>query len=327
MTLSVFKQLPSLRALLALIICAASGPALNAAPASPSEITPPATNAPPHPSTGSVYFIGNATVLIRYDGFTILTDPNFIHKHQQVSLGLGLEMTRLTNPATEIDDLPPLDLIVLSHWHGDHFDRVAQKKLDKSVSIVSTPEAAEELKQRGFTHARGLETWSSICVKKGDASLRISSMPGRHGPPLSDLVLPELMGSMLKFKSSADANAYKIYISGDTLVMNEMQQIARRYPDIDLALLDLGGAQVLGIMVTMDAQQGMQMIRIVKPRLAIPLAYNDYDIMESRLADFRQQVKAAGLQDRVRYLNHGGTYRFKPSPAHANSRHSASDAR
>lgn len=99
---------------------------------------------------GSVLFIGNATVLIRYGPFTVLTDPTFIHRHEQVSIGYGMHSTRLTNPAVEVWDLPPLDLIVLSHFHGDHFDQVAEHELDKSLPIVTTVEAAKELDKRGF---------------------------------------------------------------------------------------------------------------------------------------------------------------------------------
>jgi hypothetical protein len=83
---------------------------------------------------GSVQFIGNATVLIRYAGMTILTDPTFIHRHEQVSIGYGMHSTRLVDPAMEIQDLPPLDLILLSHFHGDHFDQVAERDLDKCSS-------------------------------------------------------------------------------------------------------------------------------------------------------------------------------------------------
>jgi L-ascorbate metabolism protein UlaG (beta-lactamase superfamily) len=72
---------------------------------------------PPNLDNGSIFFVGNATVLIRHAGFTILTDPTFIHMHE--NLGYGLSSTRLTNPAIDIKDLPPIDLIVLSHFHGD----------------------------------------------------------------------------------------------------------------------------------------------------------------------------------------------------------------
>src|SRR5918912_1946327 len=82
----------------------------------------PRRNEDPDLGTGSVFFVGTATVLIRYAGFTILTDPNFVHRHEQVDLGNGLHATRQTDPAVEIEDLPPLDLVVLSHFHGDHFD-------------------------------------------------------------------------------------------------------------------------------------------------------------------------------------------------------------
>src|ERR1041385_5691392 len=101
---------------------------------------------------GSIYFIGNATVLIRYGGFTILTDPTFIHMHEQVSIGYGMHSSRLTNPAMEIQDLPFLDLVVLSHFHGDHFDQVAERELDRSLPIVTTPEAAKALEERGFAN-------------------------------------------------------------------------------------------------------------------------------------------------------------------------------
>jgi L-ascorbate metabolism protein UlaG (beta-lactamase superfamily) len=112
----------------------------------------------PDLTTGSVFFIGNATVLIRYAGFTILTDPTFIHIHEQVSIGYGLHATRRTNPAMEIAELPPLDLVLLSHFHGDHFDQVAEQQLDKALPIVTTNEAAKELRERGFGNTYPLDT-------------------------------------------------------------------------------------------------------------------------------------------------------------------------
>src|SRR5687767_15322945 len=99
--------------------------------------------------SGSIFFIGTATVILRYAGFTILTDPNFLHAGDHVHLGYGLTAERLTNPALEIEQLPPLDFVVLSHYHGDHFDRVAEERLRKDVPIVTTEHAAAELKGKG----------------------------------------------------------------------------------------------------------------------------------------------------------------------------------
>jgi L-ascorbate metabolism protein UlaG (beta-lactamase superfamily) len=63
-------------------------------------------------------------------------------------------------------------------------------------------------------------------------------------------------------------------------------------------------------MVTMDAEQGVQMLRIVRPKHAIPIHYNDYDVFQSPLSDFQREVGTAGLEDRVHYLHHGDTYTF-----------------
>ena len=270
----------------------------------------PAKERVPLTDQGSVQFIGNATVLIRFGGMTILTDPTFIHRHEQVSIGYGMHSTRLVDPAMDIHDLPPLDVIVLSHLHGDHFDQVAERDLNKSIPIITNGEAAKELLQRGFRYAKPIETWSFVSVEKGDLRLRITSMPGRHGPPLSDVIMPEVMGSMLEFEPVGGAPV-RIYITGDTLLFDGLNEIPRRYGDIDLALLHLGGTRVIGILVTMDAKQGVQLIKLVRPAHAIPIHFNDYDVFGSPLSDFEREVAAAGLQDRVHYLSHGGTYTFR----------------
>src|SRR3954463_15029158 len=88
-------------------------------------------------SAGSIFFVGTATVILRYAGFTILTDPNFLHQGEKVNLGYGLHSTRQTNPAINIEALPPLDLVILSHMHEDHFDRVAAEKLPKPTPIIT----------------------------------------------------------------------------------------------------------------------------------------------------------------------------------------------
>ncbi len=53
-------------------------------------------------SGGSVFFVGTATVIIRCAGFTILTDPNFLHAGDHIHLGFGLTSERLTDPAIEL---------------------------------------------------------------------------------------------------------------------------------------------------------------------------------------------------------------------------------
>jgi L-ascorbate metabolism protein UlaG (beta-lactamase superfamily) len=259
---------------------------------------------------GSIFFVGTATTIIRYGGFTILTDPNFLHAGDHAHLGYGLTSARRTNPAIEIDQLPLLDLCLLSHLHGDHWDHVASEQLPKDLPIVTTRHAAAGLKRQGFTNTQALATWDQLTLLKNGGWLRITALPGKHGPGLLNALLPPVMGSLLEWGYADRPARFRLYISGDTLVHDDLKEIPRRYPQIDLALLHLGGTQILGVLLTMDAAQGIQALRIVRPQAAIPIHYNDYTVFKSPLEDFIRAVAAAGLETQVHYLRHGDTYTF-----------------
>ncbi len=259
---------------------------------------------------GSVYFIGTATVLFRYAGFTILTDPNFLHRGDKVHIGYGLTSERVTEPALDMEQLPPIDLIVLSHMHEDHFDRIVERKLDKTLPIITNPSAADALKKKGFSRTYAVNTWESLTIFKGKATLRLSAMPARHAPGPVQFLMPRVMGSMLEFQAAADATRMRLYISGDTLLYDQLREIPRRFPDIDLALLHLGGTKVMGMLLTMDGKQGAQALKIVAPKTAIPIHFNDYKVFKSPLDDFKKAVREADLAFKVKYLKHGETYIF-----------------
>jgi hypothetical protein len=82
-----------------------------------------------HRAQGSIFFVGNASVILSHAGFTILTDPNFLHRGDHVHLAYGMTAARRTDPALELEALPPIDFVLLSHMHKDHFDR----EVDRSV--------------------------------------------------------------------------------------------------------------------------------------------------------------------------------------------------
>lgn len=265
----------------------------------------------PDLTQGSIVFIGTATVLLRYAGFTVLTDPSFMHRGERAWPGLGAR--RRTDPALEIDALPSLDLVVLSHLHSRHRDRVADARLPRSVPVVTTPSAAASLHSRGLVRTVPLATWETLDCDKGAARLRITAMPGRHGPPLVSRLLPPVMGSLLEFETVDGRPLLRLYVTADTLLHDGMREIRARYGDIDIALLHLGGARVLGLRLTMDAAQGVALMRIVQPRLAIPI-HDDDTAFTSPLSEFQEAVSEAGLSDRVHYLLRGDTFAFKTPP-------------
>jgi L-ascorbate metabolism protein UlaG (beta-lactamase superfamily) len=259
-------------------------------------------------------FVGTATTVIRYGGFTILTDPNFLHAGDHAHLGYGMTSARQTNPAIEIDQLPPLDLCLLSHMHGDHWDRVASAQLPKTLPIVTTKHAASSLHRQGFRRPYALNIWESMTVTKGDNWMRVTALPGKHGPgPLNDL-LPPVMGSLLEWGTGREAPRFRLYVSGDTLVGEHLHDIPRRFPDIDLAMLHLGGTRLFGVLLTMDAAQGVRAIRIIQPKAVIPIHYNDYPVFTSPIEDFLRAAAPLGVN--VHYLRHGDTHRFTVPARH-----------
>jgi L-ascorbate metabolism protein UlaG (beta-lactamase superfamily) len=258
-------------------------------------------------SANELTFIGTATVLLRIGGFTVLTDPNFLHQGQHAKLGYGLRSKRLTEPAMALADLPPLDLVLLSHHHGDHFDEVAADGLAKDLPIVTTAHAARKLRRQGFRRPLPLDTWETQVFERGRNRLSITAMPGRHAPGPLAKVLPPVMGSMLTVEQPGFA-PFRIYVTGDTLLIDELAEIPRRYPDIDLGLFHLGGTRVLGVLVTMDAAQGIDAVRLVAPRAAIPIHYDDYTVFKSPLRHFTEAVEVANLSTEVVYLDRGDRY-------------------
>ena len=97
------------------------------------------------------------------------------------------------------------------------------------------------------------------------------------------------------------------------MVFNSIKEIPKRYSDIDVAVLHLAGTTVMGIMLTMNGKEGVEMYKIINPKMTIPIHYNDYDVFKSTLEDFQILVKEGGLQDQIHYLMHGETYNFEVS--------------
>jgi len=254
-----------------------------------------------------VLFIGNATLLIRYRGLTILTDPNFIHAGEEIELGYGVTTRRLTDPAIEIDDLPDLDAVILSHFHADHFDRVAEERLPRSIPIITTPGASDELASRGFRTLHPLVTWASTDVLADTATCTVRAMPGRHAPSLVSVAMPDVMGSLLEFRDADNESVVglRVYVSGDTIMYEGVRSIADRESVIDLAFLHLGGTRVMGVTVTMDGDQGVELLETLRPRLAVPIHFDDYEAFKSPLSDFRDRVREHALDAHVTYLERG----------------------
>src|SRR5690606_19901464 len=227
------------------------------------------------PRTGTLLFIGNATTLIRYNGFNLLTDPNFLHRGRRAHLGYGLTSRRLTDPAMDIGELPPLDAVVLSHMHGDHWDRVTRRRPDRDTEIVTTRHAARRLNRQGFKRTVGLTVWQQHELRGPHGSLTITALPARHAPGPMQTLLPPVMGSLLEFHTPDGLPDLRLLISGDTLMDRRLAAIPRRVPDVDVAVAHLGGTKLLGAKLTLDGGQGARYVDLIDPMTALPVHVDD----------------------------------------------------
>ncbi|KFY70708.1 hypothetical protein V498_10257 [Pseudogymnoascus sp. VKM F-4517 (FW-2822)] len=255
---------------------------------------PKATATKLHPShllddaNASLMFIGTATTILEWKGIRLMTDPNFLRTGDRVQKGPGVTCTRLTDPAIDLYNLPRIDVVLVSNYHEDHFDRVAQTCLRRSLPIISTfhteAHLTSKLEEEAFTAVYALDTYQSMIIHNKPSGLssmqtpaiKVTAMPGKHVPPHlvdshDDFIqaVPPVTGWMLElghlpFASGADEAfncGYRIYITGDTLLVDELQEIPVRYAgkNIDLMLIHLGGATIPEpeepFLVTMDAFQ------------------------------------------------------------------------
>lgn len=132
-------------------------------------------------------------------------------------------------------------------------------------------------------------------LKEGKrAAIQVTGMPGKHFPPGPLNVINELLhtvpptnGWMLKLGYAKDGgedesftNGYRVYISGDTLLVDVLKEIPERYKgqNVNLMLIHLGGTTIPSpsiplLMVTMDSEQGIKLVQLIEPDITIPIHY------------------------------------------------------
>lgn len=178
-----------------------------------------------------VAWVGHATCLIRMDGFTILTDPVF-SRRCGIDLVLGtLGPKRLVEPALLPEDLPKIDLVLLSHAHFDHWDMPSLAKLaSKDVPVLCAKETSDLLSP---------ERWQSVAElgwgeRKQLGPVEVQGVEVKHwGARVRRDTHRGYTGYLLESPSG------KILFSGDTAYTNSFRNL-RRGREIDLAIMPIG---------------------------------------------------------------------------------------
>lgn len=200
-----------------------------------------------------IQFLGHATVLVDLDGTHILTDP--------VLRGRISALMRHRSLSREVS-ADPVDAVLISHMHHDHLDVPSLRRLGPDVKLLVPRRAGAFLARRGFRDARELRAGDAIEV----GSVRVVATPARHigfrtpfGP----------WGGCLGFVVEGST---RIYFAGDTDVFPEMAAIG----PVDVALLPVAGwGPVLGP-GHMDPLQAARALRLIRPRIAIPIHWGTF---------------------------------------------------
>ena len=177
-------------------------------------------------------WIGHSTFLIKKDGLTILTDPVF---SDRASPFRRLGPKRLIPPSLNIQDLPPIDIITISHNHYDHLDIRSLKKISKKYPkvVFLIPKGDLDIfDQRNIENVFEFEWWQDIDFKNHTFTFT----PVKHWSARGLFDRNEsLWGAW--FISSRD---YSIYHAGDTGYSKDFKETQRRLGPPKYAFIPIG---------------------------------------------------------------------------------------
>jgi L-ascorbate metabolism protein UlaG (beta-lactamase superfamily) len=249
-------------------------------------------------SAARITHIGGPTVLIEATGWRILSDPTFDAPGRTYKFGWGTSSRKVTGPAIALDDLGPIDVVLISHDnHGDNLDDAGRALLPAAGVVVTTSLAATRL----GVAARGLDAWQTTIVEAADRPrLEITATPCRHGPPFSRPIVGHVVGFALRWEGQANG---VLWISGDTVLYDGVREVADRL-EVDIAILHLGEVQfpITGpIRYSMTAKEGVELCRLVRPRTAIPVHYEGWSHFHEGRAAIEREIAAAPEDIRARF--------------------------
>jgi L-ascorbate metabolism protein UlaG (beta-lactamase superfamily) len=267
----------------------------------------------------SITYIGTATSILTIDGLTLLTDPVFApagsslptRRHASAptesSAPLGdattprfASLTVTLDPALKIEELPPIDAVLLSHEdHPDNLDD-AGRQLLFGRRVLTTLDGAKQLGPR--PGVKGLKAWETYELTVGEKTISVMGTPCDHLPG------GECTGFVLSSPTlgvAEDGKPNAIYITGDTVYMSELKRIGDTY-HVAVLILHAGGARGPdGRLLTMNGDQAVQLVRDLEPDVVVPVHYEGWKHFVETKEELKEAFERAGLGSRVNWLEGG----------------------
>jgi len=217
-----------------------------------------------------VTFINHATVLIQTAGSNILTDPIW---SDRASPFTWAGPKRHRSPGLRFEDLPPIDVVLLSHNHYDHLDIRTLIKLEKEHQprFVSALGNRALLQNHRITDAIELDWWDKTDLSD---QVSVTCIPTKHfsGRSLSDIDCTLWCGFVIQ------APAGNIFFAGDTAVGSHFTQIKDRLGEFRLALLPIGAYLPRWFMhpVHLSPAEAVRVHQLLRPNVSIPIHFGTF---------------------------------------------------
>ena len=230
-----------------------------------------------------ITWLGHATFLIQIDNINILTDP--------VLLGNSRLYPRQVPVPISLEALPPIDIIVLSHNHFDHFDPKTLNALaQKNNSTMLVPYGDKvRMKQLGFSKVHELEWGESTCISGQDNTIKCSFLPAHHwsGTGAFD-VNKSLWGSWL-FQGEDKT----VYFAGDTAYSDHFSWIKDNAPAIDIAIMPIGPLHPQELMLEShtSAHEAVKAFEVLDATHFIPMHWGTFRPANDNFEDPINQLK------------------------------------
>ena len=175
--------------------------------------------------------VNHATVLIQTPQLNVLTDPIW---SERCSPFQSIGPKRVRAPGIDFADLPPIDVVLMSHNHYDSMDIPTLEKLQNAFHPLILVGLGNKnfLRKMGIENVTELDWWQSLAIKE----TTFHFVPAKHfsGRGFFDRNRT-LWGSFVIENASS-----KIYFAGDSGYTNEFKLVRQRFPALDLAFLPIG---------------------------------------------------------------------------------------
>ncbi|MGH9641192.1 MAG: MBL fold metallo-hydrolase [Terriglobales bacterium] len=252
-----------------------------------------------------VTFIGHASFFLQMVGMNVMVDPNFAR--------WLFVLKRLRRPGLHLRDLPPIDVVLVTHAHFDHLHRQSLRTIARNTrretgtapTLIVPHHVFDLVSDLGFKNIIEMEWWST----QHEGPLEITHVPSRHwGARVLKDSHRGYGGYVLR------AGKHSVYHAGDTAYFNGFREIGRRLSP-ELALLPIGAYNPPQFRnVHTNPADAMQAFLDLKSRWMVPMHYGTFRLshepIEEPLQLLAREAMAAGVEDKVVVMEEGVTHLF-----------------